>query len=153
MDLLAELRSIVQILNEQALEYAVCGGIAVTVHGAPRTTKDIDVLVREEDVPRVLALVARSGFDLPARPMVFERGGPRERRVQRVSKASGADLLTLDLLVATPVLAPALEGRVRVRWGDMDLWLVSLDGLALMKRLAGRLQDLADLERLGFGHE
>lgn len=33
------------------------------------------------------------------------------------------------------------------------LWVVSLEGLAEMKRLAGRPQDIADLQRLGLDDE
>ncbi len=34
-----------------------------------------------------------------------------------------------------------------------DVWTVSLEGLARMKRLAGRPQDLADLDNLGLERE
>jgi len=33
-------------------------------------------------------------------------------------------------------------------WAGQPLWVVSREGLVQMKRLAGRTQDLADIERL-----
>ncbi|GMU62875.1 MAG: hypothetical protein AMXMBFR34_46380 [Myxococcaceae bacterium] len=67
----------------------------------------------------------------------------------RVSKPDGASLVSLDLLVVTPVFEPVWESRQPVEWRGRRLGIVSLDGLALMKRLASRKQDLADLEALG----
>jgi hypothetical protein len=47
-DLMQELRSITISLEENDIEYAVCGGLALTILGFPRATFDIDVLIREE---------------------------------------------------------------------------------------------------------
>ena len=55
-DLIAELEQLVDALHADAAEYALCGGLALAVHGHPRATKDIDLLVRAEAVPHLLAL-------------------------------------------------------------------------------------------------
>lgn len=148
LDLVAELLAIARALEQANLPYAVCGGVAVTIHGAVRSTKDIDLLVRREDREAVLAKVAELGFDLAALPMVFGAGTLGAREVQRVSKLGHSDLLTLDLLLADPIYAEAWEHRECVEWEGTSLWVVSRDGLVRMKRLAGRLQDLADIEKL-----
>lgn len=72
-------------------------------------------------------------------------GAPRE--VQRVSKTEpGSDaMLSLDLLVVGASLDPVWRDRCRLRVGDREMVVVSRSGLATMKRLAGRAQDLADL--------
>jgi hypothetical protein len=41
--------------------YALIGGHAVTIHGHPRTTEDIDILVRPEDVGRIVAALGGTG--------------------------------------------------------------------------------------------
>jgi len=46
-----------------------------------------------------------------------------------------------------------LEDRVAIELPEDRLWVVSLEGLAEMKRLAGRPQDIADLQRLGLDDE
>jgi hypothetical protein len=38
----SELRELVQRFNEAKIEYALCGGMAVALHGYPRFTRDID---------------------------------------------------------------------------------------------------------------
>jgi hypothetical protein len=60
MNLKDELFLIVETLDRGAVEYALCGGMAVAVHGYVRATKDIDLLIRAEDLDvaeRVLAEV------------------------------------------------------------------------------------------------
>jgi hypothetical protein len=76
MNLVDELHSVASALTSVGIAYAVCGGVAVTIHGAPRTTKDIDVLVAPADVSRVLSAVAPLGFSFVALPMTFDAGTP-----------------------------------------------------------------------------
>lgn len=60
MDLVAELHAIAAAIGGAGLRYAIVGGLAVTIHGAVRTTKDIDLLVVEQDIPKKdLADIAR----------------------------------------------------------------------------------------------
>lgn len=148
-DLVAELFAIVRALDAARVPFAVCGGLAVTLHGAVRSTKDIDLLVPERSLEAALSAVAREGFTLPAEPMLFGAGTPEERRVQRVSKTIGRHLLTLDLLAVTPVFEDVWQDRTIVASLGASIPVVSLRGLAKMKRLAGRKQDLADIETLG----
>lgn len=150
LDLIAELEHVVERLAEAGVEYAICGGLAVAIHGHPRATMDIDLLVQPEQVPLALAAAQAAGFDIPARLMTFGLRTATPRQVQRVSKLdpdTGA-LLSLDLLLVGPTLDDVWRGRIAVTWRGRAIWLVSRDGLATMKRLAGRPQDLADLAAL-----
>ena len=105
MNLVDELQAIAAALAAAEIPYAVCGGIAVTVHGATRSTKDLDILVLPSDVARVLEVVRPLGYVFAALPMIFEEGTPRERHVQRVTKIVGKEHLLLDLLAAAGALA------------------------------------------------
>ena len=60
------------------------------------------------------------------------------------------ELLTLDLLLVNPVLQRVWEEREVYEWQGRQVQIVSAAGLARMKRLAGRDQDLLDLKKLGF---
>lgn len=44
MNLVDELYAVAAALREAGVRYAICDGLAVTIHGATRTTKDIDIL-------------------------------------------------------------------------------------------------------------
>ncbi len=64
------------------------------------------------------------------------------------SRAEGTSLTTLDLMLVTPVLFEVWNDRELVRTFDTDIKVVSKTALIKMKQLAGRLQDLADIESL-----
>lgn len=148
MNLVDELHAIAGALRAAGITYAVCGGIAVTIHGATRTTKDIDVLVAAADVPRALEAVRPLGYLFAALPMTFDAGTERERHVQRVSKLEGQQHLVLDLLIAEAAFEGLLARRIEIDLPEGPLAVVPRDVLLQMKRLAGRPQDRADIEKL-----
>ncbi len=150
LDLIAELERVIDALDAARIEYALCGGLALAIHGYPRATQDIDILLRLESLDRALAAVRAAGFDVPARKMTFGLKTGRAREVQRVSKLDPEtnQLLVLVFLLVNADLETAWAGRVPVRSGERRLVVVSRDGLATMKRIAGRKQDLADLAKL-----
>jgi hypothetical protein len=148
MDLHVELRRLTETLAREGIEYGLCGGLAVAVHGFPRSTKDIVLLVRPEDVDRIVGAVAALGFTLDAGELPFGAGGPRARRVRRISKTEGPEVLTLDLVILPPWLSEVWESREAIEWEGREITVVSREGLLAMKRVAGRPQDLADIARL-----
>lgn len=153
MNLVDELYAITAALTAAGIRYAVCGGVAVTLYGATRSTKDIDLLILPEDVQKILEVVRPLGYAFAALPMTFDAGTERERHVQRVSKIEGSEHLLLDLLLADAAFEGALDDRVEVQLPSGPMSVVSRAVLVRMKRLAGRAQDLADLEKLEEQHE
>ena len=63
MDLYQELILVVDCLEAAQIEYALCGGLAVAVHGYPRFTKDIDLLIQPENLSSVRELLAAGGYN------------------------------------------------------------------------------------------
>jgi hypothetical protein len=151
MNIVDELHAIAAALEAHGIDYAVCGGIAVTIHGATRTTKDIDIVIAPEQVGRALDAVRPLGYAFAAQPMTFEEGTTRERHVQRVTKIAGHEHLMLDLMLADAALDGTLADRVRVELATGTICVVSRATLIRMKQLAGRDQDAADLARLQEG--
>jgi hypothetical protein len=148
VNIVDELHAIAGALHAESIPYAVCGGIAVTAHGATRSTKDIDIVVARAHLAAALAAVAPLGYSIQAAPMAFSEGTPSERHVQRVNKIVGAEHLMLDLLIAEAAYAGVLDDRVEVVLPAGPITFVSLATLLRMKRLAGRPIDLADIEKL-----
>ncbi len=153
MDLTEEFLALIDALNRDGAEYGVCGGIALAIHGFPRFTKDIDVLVRPQDLDRIVAVAASRGFVVAARPLRFDVGTPKEREVRRISKIEGEDVMTLDLLLARGVLEDAWNDREAFEWEGRIVQAVSAPALIKMKRIAGRDQDLLDVKRLEGGDD
>ena len=148
MQLRTELMKIVGCLNESGIDYALCGGLAVAVHGYVRATKDIDILIRQEALAEALRALALIGYDLEAGLFKFNQGSDSEMQLFRVSRAESTSLTTLDLMLVTPILFEVWNDRELVRAFETDIKVVSKTALIKMKRLAGRLQDLADIESL-----
>jgi hypothetical protein len=131
-------------LERRGIPYAVAGAVALAIHGVPRATTDLDLLVDPPDLDAVLAVTRARQFGVEALPMRFGDG----MEVRRVTKVEGPEMLTLDLLLVNPNLEPVWTSRERVRTERGELWVVSRPGLIQMKAWAGRHQDLADIERL-----
>ena len=145
LDLYEELRALATAFDAAGVEFALCGGLALAVHGHPRATKDIDLVVRREQVALAKNVARASGFVLSALPMKFANSGIE---IERVSKIVGSDVLMLDLLIVNEALTPVWESRRRLPWGAGELPVVSREALISMKLAAGRPQDLADLAKL-----
>ncbi len=150
LDLIAELEQVLDAFEADGISYALCGGLALAVHGHPRATMDIDLLVPGSELDRALVAAKRAGFDVPARKMTFGLRAGTPREVQRVSKLDPqtGELLALDLLVVNTDLEPVWNSRETLRSGSRQIVVVSREGLATMKKIAGRKQDLADIARL-----
>lgn len=155
LDLIAELEAVLDGLAGADIAYALCGGLALAIHGHPRATMDIDLLIEPAQVAPTLAVVRPLGFDIPARSMTFglQTGAPRQvQRVSKLDSTSGA-LLSLDLLVVGPTLTDAWRTRTTAVWRGRSVSIVSREGLIAMKRIAARPQDLADVALLEGGRD
>lgn len=145
VDVYAELVAILRALDDAGIEYALCGALALAVHGAPRATKDIDVIARKEDASRIRDVARRTGFVYEALPMEFSGSGIE---VQRFSKLIDGRPLMLDVLWLNPKLQTIWDDRQRLPWNEGTLSVVSRDGLITLKLTAGRAQDLVDIQSL-----
>jgi hypothetical protein len=155
LDLVDELRSLVRVLDEHGLEYALCGGLAMGVHGVARATVDIDLLILTESLPEVIEIAKTLGYNIRGKDLSFANGAVEIRRVSKIDPDDG-ELLSLDLLLATPDIRDVWESREEVEWEGGRLSVVSANGLIALKQLRRSRQDLADIEALtpeGFHEE
>ena len=51
-DIFDEFQDLVKKLNDKEIDYAVCGGWAMAIHGTPRATVYIDLLVSFENLQK-----------------------------------------------------------------------------------------------------
>lgn len=151
MNLKEELLNLIRTLNAAQLQYAVCGGLAMTIHGFVRSTVDIDLLVPEDQLQQVLKTVETAGFWIPSGRMPFKAKTPMAMDIYRVSKAQGAELISLDLIVVSEGLQEVWESREFYEVDNVICPVVSRSGLIQMKTIAGRPQDLVDIQRLTEG--
>lgn len=60
-------------LEKHQVDDALCGGLAVLLHGHVRATRDIDVLIRREDLERVCKIVRELGATATSGKLAFEK--------------------------------------------------------------------------------
>lgn len=147
MDLLQEYSNIVNTLEARNIDYATCGGLAMAVHGFIRATKDIDILICREDLDAAFAVARQLGYDIEGLPLDFDGGKMQLRRLSKIDPESKS-LITVDFLLVTEETKTVWDTRERVSWGSGSAWIVSREGLIVMKTHAGRDQDIVDIRRL-----
>ena len=64
MNLNNDFKEFIELLNANSVRYLVVGGYAVSFHGHPRYTKDIDIWIENEDAnaDRILKSLDEFGF-------------------------------------------------------------------------------------------
>ncbi|CAN5667753.1 hypothetical protein BH18ACI4_BH18ACI4_02640 [soil metagenome] len=149
-DIYDELRKLISLLDEHEINYALCGGLAMAIHARPRSTIDIDMLIRSESLEKLLPLVLKLGYTIRGKDLSFAHGAIEIRRVSKIDSESG-DLLSLDLLLVTPELLPIWESRTTAEWEGGKLSVVSRNGLISLKELRGSGQDQDDIKALQGG--
>ncbi|MCC6873339.1 MAG: nucleotidyl transferase AbiEii/AbiGii toxin family protein [Sandaracinaceae bacterium] len=131
--------------------------MAVNLHGVPRMTYDLDIVVPFEAGSLRGTREALESLGLRCRlPIVLEslaEQGPAslaERSLVAVTFTdSNNPLREVDVLVAPPLPASDIVSRAIVlASGALRVPVVSLEDLVVMKRAGGRPQDLADLAHL-----
>lgn len=145
MDFFQELTDVVAALEARSIDYALCGGVALAIHGAPRATQDIDLLLRPEDLDDLRQVARGCGFTFESLPMDFAGGVT----IQRFTKLVDGQPFMLDVLLVSVPLEAVWRGRLQMTLeGGGIMRVVSRDGLIALKLSAGRPQDLVDVQRL-----
>jgi len=146
-------------LNKNKVKYLIAGGMAINLHGIPRFTKDLDILI-DQSLKNLAALTKaldKLGFKpkVPVKTRVFLN----PENWARWKKEKGMIALNfynpknpyeeIDLLIYTPVsYEDAVKNRTSISIGSMKLNVVSLKDLMKMKKKAGREQDRADIKSI-----
>ncbi|NOY70024.1 MAG: nucleotidyltransferase family protein [Deltaproteobacteria bacterium] len=147
MDLLIELKNIVEAFDKDKIDYALCGGLALAVYARPRATLDIDIMVEPELLGKIKKIVENLGFNIPATPMSFKGGAVQIHRMTKVDNKSGEHLV-LDLLLVTPQTKISWDSKISVDWEGGTLRVLSPEGLITLKSLRKSGQDIDDIEYL-----
>lgn len=146
--LIAALTDVIRSLNERGADYALAGGLAYGALVEPRATTDVDLLILLDDPsPAKIAALFQPAFDSVVThpgPMAF-----KSLSVWRVVGVRDEREIIVDLLLAqSDFLRLALKRKQTVDFLGSALPIVTLEDLILLKALAGRLQDRADLEKI-----
>ena len=147
MNLLSELNEIIKRLNDEKVDYALCGGLAVAIYGFVRATEDIDLLILMKDLHKIKEILMSSGYTIEASPMTFQAGKVKIERITKIDQKK-EDSISIDLLMVTPEIENVWSSKQIFTWNDISLSIVSKQGLIDLKKLRNSKQDQADIENL-----
>lgn len=143
-----DFKDLLAAFNAHGVEYLVVGAHALAAHGHVRATKDLDVWVRPDPGNAARTLHALVLFGAPlhdltaedlARPgLIFQIGVPPVR-IDVITAIDGVEF------------ADAWESRMSTTFAGVPVCVLSRRHLVANKKAAGRLQDLADVEKLESG--
>jgi predicted nucleotidyltransferase len=140
-----DFKDLLRLFNDQKVEYLVVGGYAMAAHGHPRYTGDIDlwILAAAENAARIMTALRQFGFG--ASGLVESDFQKPEQVIQLGYPPVRIDLMTdIDGLT----FADCWPRRIVVDIDGLSIPAIGLADLIRNKEASGRLQDLADLEKL-----
>jgi hypothetical protein len=148
--LLAPIQALQNLLTQFNDRGVIIGGIAASILGTPRYTVDLDAvfLLSFEEIPGFLAEAFKQGIEPRiADPIAFAH---KSRVLLLRHIASGTDIdISLGIL---PFEVEMVERSITVEVGSIRLRLPSPEDLIIMKTVAHRPKDLADIRAIAASH-
>ncbi len=146
-------------LNQGGVRYIVVGGVAVVLHGYPRMTADIDLVVDLEPEAALQTIRVLTEIGLrPRVPVNAEDFADAKKRLDWIDQRGmtvfnmtdpNDPLRSVDLFVQSPMPFDELWSRsVVIALPSSEVRIASIDDLIAMKKVAGRTEDLADIQAL-----
>lgn len=140
-EIIATLRTVVAWLEENATPYVVVGGVAASVLGEPRQTRDVDLIaaISPANVDGALNQARAFGLSLAHPDAVALAQKFRMLRLKLDSNRVYVDIF----LAATPLEQDIIHSGRVFGGGDFTYKLVSPEYLLVMKIISGRAHDIA----------
>ena len=146
--MIEDFRDLLAELVRADARFLVVGAHALSVHGVPRATVDLDVWIdaSPENAKRVWAALAAFGAPLASLPI-------RESDLTRPDTVAqfGLPPWRIDILtgISGVTFDEAWSERVEDFFADVRVPFIGRAAFIRNKRASGRLKDLADIESLG----
>lgn len=148
MDLAPDFDEFCALLLDRHVEFVVVSAHALALHGAPRFTGDLDILVRPtiENGERVIAAIHSFGF--PDVPMT-----PAQLVSPRTVLEMGVAPVQIHVMSAINGVEweEVWDGHVEAAFGSRTVPFIGRAAFLKNKRAAGRPKDLADVAALTEG--
>jgi hypothetical protein len=141
------------------VRYLLVGGLAVNVHGIPRMTMDVDVIIAldPQNVDHFIAAAEELGLRPVLPAPLADLGDPAKRRewveprnlVAFALRAPETGVPTIDVMLGLDLqFEPAYRRRVVRDLDGIAIDVASIADLIEMKDRSGRAQDRSDIEHL-----
>ena len=144
--LLEVLERLARVARISRVKIVLIGGIATSIFAYPRATYDIDgiIALNEEKIGKFLVLLKKNGFRFEQkRPLKFIQGLSFITFYYPVHKTY------VDLFIARNKFQyEILRRAMKVKFGRLNLYVISAEDLILMKLQTGRERDLEDVREI-----
>ncbi len=142
--MLNQLQGVFSSLQSHKVKYVVIGGIASVLHGVPRATFDLDILIEATPANAERLLEALKDAGLGTASLITAEG------LLAHEITIFKDRVRVDVQTRTPgmTFAEAWKRRETVDFGGQEFYVVSKEDLIASKRAAGREIDLEDVRLL-----
>jgi hypothetical protein len=142
--MLNQLKGVYSSLHKHKVKYITIGGIAAVLHGVPRATFDLDILIEAtpDNAQRLLDAFLDAGLGT-ASLTTSEQILAHEVTIFR-------DRVQIDVQTSTPGIKfeEVWERREVMKYGRQEFFVLSRDDLIMSKRATGRPKDLDDVRLL-----
>lgn len=140
-----DLGEFLELLNKNNVNYIVVGAWAVALHGRPRYTKDIDVLIARNPTNAKNIVTAINEFGFGAVGLGEEDFLKPNFVIQLGFEPNRIDILTA---ITGVTFAEVEKNKITKYFQNIPVPLISRADLIKAKQAAGRPQDLADIASL-----
>ncbi|MEA5573867.1 hypothetical protein [Calothrix sp. UHCC 0171] len=129
-----------QILESVNIPYYVSRGVASSIHGEPRSTRDLDLVIeiQRDQINLLVTTLEAAGYYCPEKGAVedLQQGRDRMLNITHTETIANADLYVTD----TSAFAASQMARRRLLdvEGMPNFWLISPEDLLLQKLVWGR---------------
>ncbi len=144
---------------KDGVKYLIVGGLAVNIHGVPRLTQDIDIIIsmEKDNILKLCQCLNKLGYKprLPVNPEdlsnpVVLNEWVSEKNMKAFSFYNKENSLkVVDIVISHPLdfnLAYSKKEEISIK--QIKIPVVALDDLIKMKESSGRGKDLSDIKML-----
>ncbi len=147
--MLNQLRGVFSSFRKHKVKYVVIGGIASVLHGVPRATFDLDILIEATDINAERLLEALLDAGLGTASLITAEG----LLAHKITIFK--DRVRVDVQTDTPGVkfGDVWEKRKTIHYQGQEFYILSKEDLIASKRAAGREVDLEDVRLLELDDE
>jgi hypothetical protein len=141
-----DMKELLQIFNEQGVEYLLVGGFAFGVHAQPRATKDLDLFIRADARNADAVFKALCKFGAPMDGLTA-----KDFRDAKTALQIGIPPNRIVILqeISGVTFEEAWKDHVdALIEGEVPTYVISREKLIKNKLAAGREQDLLDVKQI-----
>jgi hypothetical protein len=145
MALSKDWREFLELLNSRGVDYVIVGAHSLALHGRPRYTGDLDILVRptSENAHMLVHILNEVGFAESG----FEKADFL-RAEQLIQLGRAPTRIFLFTSITGVSSEEAFATKVPAELDGIPVFVLGKDALVRNKLAVGRLQDLADVNVL-----